>query len=92
MKNEKFVIFILLGILRSFAFNLKQQTLHNLFYNSNRIYYRLVFHITDAIMQHKSTKMVSHNALQNRCLHTTNSDWNKTLTALQPWHHSPIIM
>jgi len=32
--------------------------------------------------QHKSTKMVSHSALQNRCLHTTNTDIRaKHLTA-----------
>jgi len=26
-----------------------------------------------------STKMISHSALQNTCLHTTNTDRNKTL-------------
>jgi len=42
-----------------------------------------VVHITDAIIQHKSTKMFSQNALQNRCLETTNTDRSTTLTAPQ---------
>jgi len=36
-----------------------------------------VLHTTVAIIQHKSTKMVSHSALQNRCVHTTNTDGAK---------------
>jgi len=43
------------------------------------IYYRHAVHITGTIKQRKSTKVVSHNALQNRCLHTTNTDRSETL-------------
>jgi len=59
------------------------------------IYYRLVVHITDAITQHKNTKMVSHSALQNRYLHTTNTDRTKTLqprpTVASFTHHNAEI-
>jgi len=40
-----------------------------------------VVHIT--IIQNKSTKLISRNALQNWCLHTTNTDKSKTQTAPQ---------
>jgi len=43
--------------------------------------------------QHKSTKMVSRSALQNRCLHTTSTDRSKNiLTAPQVWRQLPIII
>jgi len=38
-----------------------------------------VVHITSAITQYKSTKNGSHTALQNRCMHMTNTDRSKTL-------------
>jgi len=36
-------------------------------------------HITDAVIQHNSTEMVSRSALQNRRLHTTYIERSKTL-------------
>jgi len=45
-----------------------------------------VVHIFDAVIQHKSSKIISHNALQNRCLHTTNTDRRKTMTAPNTKH------
>jgi len=45
---------------------------------NNNVLQTLV-HMKKIIIQHKSTKMVSHSILQNWCLHMTNTDRSKTL-------------